>query len=162
MWDKILTDNDGPYEELMRGAYSDNQPDYTWLQPFDAKTFSMFWYPFRDIDGVKNANLDAAVNLDVKDGTAKLGFYTTSAHPSATALLEAGPQVLLREIISINPGKPWVKQVSIPAGIDEHDLRASLSAEGKELVAYSPLRLTPEAMPKPATPPPAPKRHQNQ
>ena len=68
----------------MRGAYSDNQPDYTWLQPFDAKTFSMFWYPFRDIDGVKNANLDAAVNLEVKDGSAKLGFYTTSAHPSAT------------------------------------------------------------------------------
>jgi tetratricopeptide (TPR) repeat protein len=157
MWDKILTDDDGPYEELMRGAYSDNQPDYTWLQPFDAKTFSMFWYPFRDIDGVKNANLDAAVNLDVKDGSAKLGFYTTSAHPSATALLEAGPQVLLRETISINPGKPWVKQVAIPAGIDEHDLRASLSVDGHELVAYSPVRLTPEEMPKPVTPPPAPK-----
>jgi tetratricopeptide (TPR) repeat protein len=158
MWDKILTDNDGPYEELMRGAYSDNQPDYTWLQPFDAKTFSMFWYPFRDIDGVKNANLDAAVNLEVaKDGTAKLGFYATSAHPSATVLLEAGPQVLLRENISINPGKPWVKQVAIPAGIDEHDLRASLSVEGRELVAYSPVRLTPEEMPKPVTPPPAPK-----
>jgi tetratricopeptide (TPR) repeat protein len=158
MWDKILTDNDGPYEELMRGAYSDNQPDYTWLQPFDAKTFSMFWYPFRDIDGVKNANLDAAVNLEVaKDGTAKLGFYATSAHPSATVLFEAGPQVLLRENISINPGKPWVKQVAIPAGIDEHDLRASLSVEGRELVAYSPVRLTPEEMPKPVTPLPAPK-----
>lgn len=158
MWDKILTDNDGPYEELMRGAYSDNQPDYTWLQPFDAKTFSMFWYPFRDIDGVKNANLDAAVNLEVaKDGTAKLGFYATSAHPSATVLLEAGPQVLLRENISINPGKPWVKQVAIPAAIDEHDLRASLSVEGRELVAYSPVRLTPEEMPKPVTPPPASK-----
>jgi tetratricopeptide (TPR) repeat protein len=156
MWDKILTDTDGPYEELMRGAYSDNQPDYTWLQPFDAKTFSMFWYPFRDIDGVKNANLDAAVNLDVKDGTAKLGFYTTSAHPSAMVLLEAGPQVLLREKIAIDPGKPWVKQVAVPAGIDEHDLRASLSVEGRELIAYSPMRLTPEEMPKPVMHPPAP------
>ncbi len=98
MWDKILTDDDGPYIELMSGAYSDNQPDYSWLQPLrNANRFQMFWYPFRDIDGVKNANLDAAVNLDVKDGSAKLGFYTTSAHPSATALLEAGPQVLLRE-----------------------------------------------------------------
>ena len=34
MWDKILTDTDGPYIELMTGAYSDNQPDYSWLQPF--------------------------------------------------------------------------------------------------------------------------------
>ena len=33
MWDKILTDDDGPYIELMVGAYSDNQPDYSWLQP---------------------------------------------------------------------------------------------------------------------------------
>ncbi|MEM2028146.1 MAG: DUF5107 domain-containing protein, partial [Candidatus Bathyarchaeia archaeon] len=30
MWEKILTDADGPYIELMIGAYSDNQPDYTW------------------------------------------------------------------------------------------------------------------------------------
>lgn len=157
MWEHILTDTDGPYEELMRGAYSDNQPDYSWLQPFDTKTFSMYWYPFRGIDGVKNANLDAAVNLEVeKNGTAKLGFYTTAAHPSATVLLEDGPQVLLREKISINPGKPWVKQVAIPAGIDEHDLRASLSVDGKELVAYSPVRLTPEPMPKPVTPFPPP------
>ncbi len=32
-WDKILTDDDGPYIELMAGAYSDNQPDYSWLRP---------------------------------------------------------------------------------------------------------------------------------
>lgn len=155
MWDHILTDTDGSYDELMRGAYSDNQPDYSWLQPFDAKSFSMYWYPFRNIDGAKQANLDAAVNLEVeKDGTAKLGFYTTSAHPSAKVLLQAGSKVLLQETIAIDPGKPWVKQVAIPAGIDEHDLRASLSAEGRELVAYTPVRLTPEAMPKPVTRPP--------
>ena len=35
MWDKILTDDDGPYIELMVGAYSDNQPDYSWLQPYE-------------------------------------------------------------------------------------------------------------------------------
>jgi hypothetical protein len=33
MWDKMLTDTDGPYLELMAGAYSDNQPDYSWAQP---------------------------------------------------------------------------------------------------------------------------------
>ena len=158
MWDHILTDSDGPYEELMRGAYSDNQPDYSWLQPFDTKTFSMYWYPFCDIDGVKRANLDAAVNLEVeKDGTAKLGFYTTSAHRSATVLLEAGPQMLLREKIAIDPGKPWIKRVAIPASVDEHDLRASLSVEGRELVAYSPVRLAPEPMPKTVARPLPPK-----
>ena len=71
-WDHILTDDDGPYIELMVGAYSDNQPDYSWLQPYEAKSFSMYWYPFRDIGGVKKANLDAAVNLDVAAGKATL------------------------------------------------------------------------------------------
>jgi len=41
MWDRILTDEDGPYIELMVGAYSDNQPDYSWLAPYEVKTFSM-------------------------------------------------------------------------------------------------------------------------
>ncbi len=154
MWDKILTDNDGAYDELMVGAYSDNQPDYSWLQPFDVKSFSMNWYPFRDIGGVKKGNLEAAVNLEVnKDGTVKLGFNTTSAHASAIVRLEAGSKVLLEETIAIDPGKPYLKQVSIPAGIDEHDLRASISADGKELVSYSPIRLTPIPMPKPVTSP---------
>jgi Domain of unknown function (DUF5107) len=75
--DHYLTDNDGPYIELMVGAYSDNQPDYSWLEPGETRQWNQYWYPFRDIDGVKNANLDAAVNLDVKGDTATVGFFTT-------------------------------------------------------------------------------------
>ena len=153
MWDHILTDEDGPYIELMVGAYSDNQPDYSWLQPYEVKSFAMNWYPFRDIGGVKNANLDAAVNLDVNNGAAKVGFYTTSAHAAAIVLLKAGERVLLQEKISINPGKPYMKQVSLPAGMDEHDLRASLSTGGKELISYAPIRLEKAPMPKAVEPP---------
>ncbi len=155
-WDKILTDDDGPYIELMVGAYSDNQPDYTWLQPYEVKTFSLNWYPFRDIGGVKKANLDAAVNLDVVNGAARLGFYTTSAHAAALATLKAGERVLLEERVAIDPGKPYVRQVALPAGVEEHDLRASLYADGRELVSYSPIRLKPYPMPKPVTTPEAP------
>ena len=157
MWDKILTDDDGPYIELMVGAYSDNQPDYSWLQPYEVKSFKEYWYPFRDIGGVKKANLDAAVNLDVVEGrNANIGFYTTSAYEAATVVLKAADKVLLRQIVAINPGKPYLKQIPIPAGTDEHNLRASISARGKELVAYSPVKLEPEDMPKPVEAPPSP------
>jgi tetratricopeptide (TPR) repeat protein len=147
IWDKILTDNDGPYLEMMVGAYSDNQPDYSWLQPFEERSFTISWYPFRGIDGVKNSNLDAAVNLDVKDGKAKFGFYTTKAYKTATVSLKAGNKVLSSEVIAINPGKPYTKQIALPSGLDEHDLRASITASGHELVAYSPVRLQPTAKP---------------
>jgi len=154
--DTLLTDNDGPYIELMVGAYSDNQPDYTWLAPFETRMWTQYWYPFRDIDGVKNANTEAAVNLDVKDGKANLGFYTTAAYPNATVSLKLKDQVLLQEQTEISPAKPYVKQVSIPAGADQHDLVASISADGRELVSYSPVKLVPEPMPVPISPPPAP------
>jgi tetratricopeptide (TPR) repeat protein len=155
-WDHILTDNDGPYIELMVGAYSDNQPDYSWLQPNETKSFSMYWYPFRDIGGVKKANLEGGVNLDVANGKAKVGFYTTGNHSGATIALKAGDKVLFEEKTAIGPAKGITKEVVVPAGIDEHDLRASISLNGKELVAYSPIRLKPEPMPKAVVPPPPP------
>ena len=157
MWDDILTDTDGPYIELMVGAYSDNQPDYSWLQPFETRAFTMNWYPFRDIGGVKNANLDAAVNLEVTDGQAKFGFCTTRVFPTAIVQLKAGAQVLFEEQIAIDPARPYSKQVAVPAGTDPHEVRAALSAGGRELVAYSPIRLAPVPQPAVVTPPPAPK-----
>ena len=138
LWDKILTDDDGPYIELMVGDTPTISPT-TVGSTLRSKKIQAIWYPFRDIGGVKNANLDAAVNLDVsKDGTATLGFCTTSARKAATVALKAGDKILLKENTDIAPGKAYVKQVSLPAGMDEHDLRASLSADGQELVAYRP------------------------
>jgi len=55
---------------------------------------------------VKKANLDAAVNLDVANGSAKMGFYTTSAHAAAKVMLKAGQKVLLQETVAINPANP--------------------------------------------------------
>jgi len=155
-WDKVLTDDDGPYLELMVGAYSDNQPDYSWMQPYETRSFSMFWYPFLGTGGVKKANLDAAVNLEVNNGAADVAFYTTSAHHAATVRLTAGSKVLLEENVAIDPGRPYRKRVPVPAGTDEHDLVASISDVGRELVSYSPIRLKPEPMPKGVTPPPPP------
>ncbi len=46
-WETILSDTDGPYLELMVGAWSDNQPDYSWIQPYETRTISHYWYPLR-------------------------------------------------------------------------------------------------------------------
>jgi len=117
----------------------------------------MFWYPFRGIGGVKMANLEAAVNLEVHtNGTATLGFCTTAAHKAATVTLTGNGQVLFSEKVELNPAKPFTKNLSLPANLDAHDLRASLTSEGKELVAYAPVRLDQAALPPPVTGPPAP------
>jgi hypothetical protein len=43
-WDRNLTDEDGPYIELMTGVYTDNQPDFTWLKPMEEKTFTQYFH----------------------------------------------------------------------------------------------------------------------
>jgi tetratricopeptide (TPR) repeat protein len=155
MWDKILTDNDGPYIELMVGAYSDNQPDSSWLQPFEVKAFSMYWYPFREIGGVKKANLDAAVNLDLSEkGKARLGFCTTARFPVQTVRLQAKDRVLLEKNVNIDPSRPFLQDMTLPEGVDPADLRASLTSLHKELIAYTPVKPKPEPMPKPDRFPP--------
>ncbi len=161
MWDEILTDTDGPYIELMSGAYSDNQPDYSWLAPFETRAFEMHWYPVRDIGGFKNANLDAAVNLVVTNGAADFGFYATKPHRSAVARLTVAGQIVSEEKISIGPAKPYRKQIALPAGASEFDVRASLSVAGRELIAYAPVRLDPQPQPAAVTNIPAPGEIQN-
>ncbi len=61
-WDRNLTDHDGPYIELMAGVYTDNQPDFSYLAPWETKTFTQNWYPIHGIGAPVAANVDAALS----------------------------------------------------------------------------------------------------
>jgi len=159
MWDKILTDTNGPYAELMAGACSDNQPDYSWIKPYEVKTFKQYWYPVRGIGGFKNANINAAVNLQVEPNSiARIGFCTTSQYSDARVLLEAGDKLIFEQQINIAPDKPFAREVAVPAGTKETDLKVSLLLSSNEtLISYQPVerKHNPE-LPQVVKPPPAP------
>ena len=55
-WDRNLTDEDGPYVELMAGVFTDNQPDFSFLAPFETRTFEQAWYPIRAIGPASGAD----------------------------------------------------------------------------------------------------------
>lgn len=63
-WENALTDTDGAYAELMASSFSDNQPDFTWIEPYETKNFSQFWYPIGSLGVPTYATLDVAVALD--------------------------------------------------------------------------------------------------
>ncbi|MHB8866926.1 MAG: DUF5107 domain-containing protein, partial [Pirellulaceae bacterium] len=140
-WDKILTDEDGPYAELMVGAFSDNQPDYSWIKPHEVKTFKQYWYPVRNIGDFKNANLNAAVNLELRTPeTAFVGFHTTSRFPDAQVRITRGEDLLFQQVIDIHPSQPFTREFTLPSGTQETDLRVALvAADGEELIAYQPV-----------------------
>lgn len=158
MWTKILSDEDGPYLELMAGSYSDNQPDYSWIQPGEIKVFKHYWYPVRKLGGIKNANIEAAVDLEIINSRVRVAFNTTGEHKKARALLKNGESVLLERTIRISPNEPFTATVGLPSGTAAESLRASLcSADGREIISYQPARPEPSSMPKPVERPRAPK-----
>ena len=82
-WDRNLTDTDakgefGPYIEIMAGVYTDNQPDFSFLQPGETKTWSQFWYPIQKIGPAQHANLNAAISLRVLESGRGLPHSKTS------------------------------------------------------------------------------------
>lgn len=164
-WDKILTDEDGPYAELMVGAFSDNQPDYSWIMPHEVKVFRQYWYPIRDIGGVKNANLDAAVNLEIREqDQAFVGFHTTAHLVDAQVEVTCGGRLLLSQTIDIAPDQPFTSEVALPEGTSETELRAVLrSSTGQELIAYQPITREPvDQLPEPVKAPARPEEIESQ
>lgn len=151
LWDKILSDTDGPYLELMVGAWSDNQPDYSWLQPYEVKTVTQYWYPFHSIGGVKNATRDAALNLDVQNGKAQVGFFVTRPFRKARAVLERNGHAVWERSSDLDPAKPLRETITLAAGAKPHEWRAVLyDAGGRELVSWQP---EPDSTGKPPVPP---------
>ena len=157
-WEKILTDEDGPYLELMIGAYSDNQPDYSWTRPHETREVVQYWYPIRDMGGVKNANREAAVGLDIEEpGRARIAINATHSVKGGHVALFSTAKVLFEDTADIAPDRPYEKSVVFPPGTKAEDLGLSLSdADGREIVAYRPQPRKNAPLPKPVVPPAAP------
>ena len=138
MWCSNLTDEDGPYIELMTGVYTDNQPDFTWLAPYETREFEQYWYPVRDIGSVVNASIDACMNMEQRGDDIFLGFNVTGAFPGAAITLRSGDQILYREVLDMTPEKSWCRTLPT-SGHSFDDLTASLTdSAGKVLVSYKP------------------------
>ena len=168
MWTKILTDEDGPYLELMAGAWSDNQPDYSWIQPGETREWKHWWYPVRELGGVKAATRDAAVNLKVTNRTAKIAVNATKEFKGANVRLalrssgrESAPistPALLDQSVDLSPAKAFAATVALEGKVSAEDLVLVVSdAQGATVISYQPLAAKGKPMPKPVEKPRPPK-----
>ncbi len=158
-WDRELTDSDGPYIELMAGIFTDNQPDFSWLQPYETKVFSQFWYPIQKIGPVKNANRLLAVNLEpAGDGEWKIGACATEPIDNIEVVLAAGTGILFRQRTSLRPGRPFVEFMRVEKTRADTLLRLTVYDErGTELIRYEACeRDTNASLPEAATEPALP------
>ena len=142
VWDTVLTDNDGPYLELMVGCWSDNQPDYSWIAPYETRTVKQYWFPVKGIGGVKNVTIDGAVNVE-RQGKDKMlvGFHSTRVLKGCTVTLYKGKDAVFTENgIAIDPNTPWCKVVKVDEQAKDQQFTASIAdASGKVFLSYTPV-----------------------
>lgn len=112
-WDRNLTDDDGPYVELMAGVFTDNQPDFSFLAPYETRTFRQVWYPTQGIGPAVNATEDAALSMRVEDGELIVGISPSRAIEGAILELWWGGVLRHSEYVSATPGRPCLR--SFPA-----------------------------------------------
>ncbi|MBR4331949.1 MAG: DUF5107 domain-containing protein [Clostridia bacterium] len=139
MWDKNLTDEDGPYIELMTGVYCDNQPDFTWLKPQEEKTFTQYFMPYKTVGRVSNATKDVIVGVDLLDAegkplepdpfaygkeakvavqkkaaAARIKVYATGEYKNAHVMICSGGNVLYDKTADLSPRAAFVDTVQPP------------------------------------------------
>jgi tetratricopeptide (TPR) repeat protein len=145
-----LTDNDGRYIEMMAGFYTDNQPDYSWMQPYETKLGSMLWFPIRELGGLKYANRNGAMNYVIDGRSLELRLNTTSPHANARVVVKAGGQEVYSTVIRISPSEPQKVTTQLPQGVTEDDLDLTLyDAASAVLLDYRPGEHHPPAYDKP-------------
>jgi tetratricopeptide (TPR) repeat protein len=138
-WDRNLTDENGPYIELMCGVYTDNQPDFSWIMPYEERTFNQYFMPYRDLGVVKNATKDAMINLEFSNGTAIIKAYCTGEYKGAKIILTNNGERILNESFDFSPENSFEKTVSVESGLKHEDFIISvLTANDKVLVSWQP------------------------
>lgn len=150
-WDRNLTDEDGPYIELMTGVYTDNQPDFSWLNPYEEKTFTQYFMPYKDAGVIKNATRDVALNLEVYGEKAELTVYASSVIPDAEIELRGRNTVYVKEKREISPVSTFSAACMLEPGEKETELTVTVrDSAGKLRISYTPLEKKHERIPEPA------------
>lgn len=136
-WDRNLTDEDGPYIELMTGVYTENQPDFTWLKPFEEKVFKQYFMPYKKVGAVKNASIHAVLNVDIDKDGVYLTVYASEKYEKAKVIVTNKGREIYSKIVTISPVDILEERINVEVE-NKQDVCVSVYSEGKILVKYQP------------------------
>jgi tetratricopeptide (TPR) repeat protein len=148
-WDHNLTDEDGPYIELMTGMYTDNQPDFTWLAPYEHKNFTQYFLPYKKAGAVKNANRDLVLGMKREEGEVTIIVYASKYIARAEIRVSAGEKSLFTDGTVLSPNDVYEKTIPLSAA-GTGLLSVRIDAEGALPLLYQEEPETLERLPDPA------------
>ncbi|HEY6502642.1 MAG TPA: DUF5107 domain-containing protein [Chitinophagaceae bacterium] len=153
-WDRNLTDEDGPYIELMTGVFTDNQPDFSWLQPNEEKTFEQYFMPYYKVGMVKNATKKAMINVEVNEKTVSVIVYATGNYPKSSINIYNSNREIIKEFqANLSPEQVFEVSFETSCVYNSYDLKVDVVSEnGKVLVNYEAIETESPEIPQAATP----------
>ena len=116
-WDRNLTDEYEekgfrPYIELMAGVYTENQPDFSWLMPYEEKQFVQYFMPYRELGIVKQASKDFVMNIEeTADGKVQFKILATSKQTVRIILDGEKGEEYYNKVVTLSPEEVLVETV---------------------------------------------------
>ena len=108
-----------PYIELMAGVYTENQPDFTWLMPYEEKMFTQYFMPYREVGVVKEASKDLVFNAYPqplpKGGEPGVTFkvFATSKQEVSIILRNDNGEVYYKKELTVSPEEVLTETVDV-------------------------------------------------
>lgn len=137
-WERNLTDEDGPYVELMIGVYTDNQPDFSWIKPYEEKSFTQYFLPYSELGLVKNATKDILISVSCKSGTIEAKVFSTTKFNHLTICLYHKDKLLWTEVTDVSPEEVFSKAVK-HTDADEEKIKLVVKDKAEKiLISYDP------------------------
>ncbi|SKB85423.1 Tetratricopeptide repeat-containing protein [Salegentibacter holothuriorum] len=149
-WDRNLTDEDGPYIELMCGVYTDNQPDFAWMQPYEEKSFKQYFMPYYNVGIVKNATKDVLLNLEMESEKAVLKVHVTGIYKDCKILLESSEVKFFQRTLDLKPEKVFEERIDIGDSSYKELTVKVYDSQGNQLISWTPKGDGQEEIPEPA------------
>ena len=128
-WDRNLTDETTPeeaekwkvdrkgfrpYIELMAGVYTENQPDFSWLMPYEEKRFTQYFMPYRELGVVKEASKDLVFNInEVGEGKVEFKVFATSKQEVCIILRNDKGDIYYKKEMSLSPEAVLTETVDV-------------------------------------------------
>ena len=156
-WERNLTDHNGAYIELMAGVYTDNQPDFTWLKPFEEKRFTQYFLPYKKVGQVKNATKDVLLSADMRGNHLEFSIYGTHLIEDIRVFISGNNHTVFDQSFTVSPTQIISESVLLPKDSRQNLKLSIFDREGEVLLTYSLDRAKKNKLPSPATPAPNPK-----
>ncbi len=99
----------------MAGVYTENQPDFAWLMPYEEKQFVQYFMPYREIGVVRQASRDFIINIEKVDDGVCFRVLATSEKTVGIVLRDGNGCVLYDRRHTLSPRAVLTETVRCPA-----------------------------------------------